>query len=150
MDEAVRKTHRGFAVSLFNRVWELLEKPDRSANDDVELLNAAHASLYHWLQVGEAKNFSIGEWQLSRVYATLRRPEAALYHGQRSLDVSVKADLAPFYVAYAHEALARASVLTNDTPAVKKHLEAARALAQAVEQADDRAALLKDLESIQP
>lgn len=148
MDEAVRKTHRGFAVSLFNRVWELLEKPDRSANDDIEMLNAAHASLYHWLQIGEAKNFSIGEWQLSRVYATLRRPEAALYHGQRALDVSVEANLAAFYIAYGHEALARANVLKNDAPAATKHLEAARTLALTVEQADDRAALLKDLESI--
>jgi hypothetical protein len=148
MDEAERKTHRHFAVSLFNRVWDLLEKKDRSADDDVEMLNAAHGSLYHWLQVGEAKNFSIGEWQLSRVYATLRRPEAALYHGQRALEVSEKANLAPFYIAYAHEALARANVLTNNAPAIAKHLEAARTLAQAVEKAEDRSALLKDLESI--
>ena len=86
MDEAVRKTHRGFAVSLFNRVWELLEKPDRSANDDIEMLNAAHASLYHWLQIGEAKNFSIGEWQLSRVYATLRRATFRHVDGARAMN----------------------------------------------------------------
>jgi hypothetical protein len=29
------------------RVWDLLEKPDRSAADDDEMLHGAHASRYH-------------------------------------------------------------------------------------------------------
>ena len=37
-------TQRALAVALFNRVWELLEKADRTAEDDHELVNAAHAS----------------------------------------------------------------------------------------------------------
>jgi len=149
MDDAAKKVHRNFAVSLFNRVWELLDKTDRSAVEEVELLNAAHASLYHWLQVGEAKNFSVGEWQLARVYATLRRAEPAVHHAQRSLDIAKQAALAPFYIAYGHEALARAYALSNNAEAVKTHLERARTLAQSVENADERSLLLKDLDGLQ-
>ncbi|HEX2821111.1 MAG TPA: hypothetical protein VHO07_13230 [Streptosporangiaceae bacterium] len=39
---------RQVAATLFNHVWDLLEKPDRSAADDDEMLHGAHASRYHW------------------------------------------------------------------------------------------------------
>lgn len=149
MDEAAKAAHRNFAVSLFNRVWELLDKTDRSAADDEVMLNAAHASLYHWLQIGEAKNFSIGEWQLARVYATLRRTEPALHHAQRSLDIAENAALPAFYIAYGHEAVARAHALNGDSSAVRTHTERARILAESVENADERAMLLKDLDGLQ-
>jgi hypothetical protein len=44
---------RLLAGHLFNRVWVLLEKPDRSAADDDEMVHAAHASRYHWGQAGQ-------------------------------------------------------------------------------------------------
>lgn len=149
MDDAAKKIHRDFAASLFNRVWELLDKTDRSAADNEVMLNAAHASLYHWLQIGGPKNFSIGEWQLARVYATLRRAEPALHHAQRSLDIAEQSALPPFYIAYGHEALARAHALNGNAAGTKTHLERARTLAQSVENADERSMLLKDLDGLQ-
>ena len=42
------------------------------------MLHAAHASRFHWGEVGEPVNFARGEWQISRVYAVLGRPEPAI------------------------------------------------------------------------
>lgn len=112
------------------------------------MLNAAHASLAHWLKIGNAQNFSIGEWQISRVYATVKRAEPALYHGLRSLEIAEKAPLSPFYISYGHEAIARAYALSANASAVAAHLALGRALANKVENADERAMLLKDLDSI--
>ena len=72
------QVHRRLAAELFNRVWSLLEKPDRDQTDDDTMLQAAHASRFHWGEVGEPVNFARGEWQISRVYAVLGRPEPAI------------------------------------------------------------------------
>jgi hypothetical protein len=83
--EELPALHRFFASSLFNRVWDLLEEPDRSEAEDEEMLYAAHASRYHWGVVGEPVNLVRGEWQVSCVYAVLKRGSDALHHAQRSL-----------------------------------------------------------------
>jgi hypothetical protein len=46
-DELDETGRRQLAAALFNRVWALLERPDR---DPDELLHAAHASAYHWME----------------------------------------------------------------------------------------------------
>src|SRR4051812_15436843 len=101
-------THRRLAVDLFNRTWELMDEPLRSAAQTDEMIHAAHASRYHWGVGGEPVNLARGEWQISRVYATLGRAEPALYHAQRSLDIVQANEIADFDLAFAHEALARA------------------------------------------
>ena len=84
------------AARLFNRVWELLERTDRTAAEDDEMLHAAHASRHHWGQVGEPVHWARGEWQCSRVYAKLGRAEPALYHGRRCLELGEEHDLGRF------------------------------------------------------
>ena len=37
---------------IFNQTWTLMEKPDRTREDDDEMLHAAHASRYHWARSG--------------------------------------------------------------------------------------------------
>src|SRR5882757_8748909 len=78
---------RRLAIDLFNGVWRLLEKEDRSIEDDDRMLHMAHASRYHWGQVGTTVNRSRGEWQCSRVYSVLGRSEPALYHARRDLEI---------------------------------------------------------------
>ncbi len=73
-------TRRTLAVDLFNHVWTLLERTDRTPMQDDEMLHAAHASRFHWGEVGEPVNLARGEWQCSRVYAVLDRAEPAMWH----------------------------------------------------------------------
>ncbi len=141
------ETHRRLAVDLFNQTWTLMEKPDRTPADTDAMIHGAHASCYHWSQVGNATNLSIGEWQISRVYAVLQRPEPALYHARRCLAISEHDNLPPFNLGYAHEALARAYSLTFD-PATKRHLDLAHEHAQLVTDLDDQKVLLADLQTI--
>ena len=59
--------HRKFGKDLFNGTWTLMEKPDRSPDEDALMIHMAHASNYHWLQVGKPENFARGHWLCSRV-----------------------------------------------------------------------------------
>lgn len=142
-----KPVHRQLAVELFNQTWSLLDKPDRTLAETDAMIHGAHASRYHWGLVGDATNLSIGEWQISRVYAVLRRAEPALYHAQRCLEISEQSAVAPFFLAYAHEAIARSLALSQDAGAAQ-HLAKARALADMVTEEDDRKLLLGDLETI--
>jgi proteasome assembly chaperone (PAC2) family protein len=111
-----KKTHKENAIACFNAVWELLEKKERTVLEDDKMINLAHASFYHWTNVEDhtPTNISVGYWQLSRVYSVLEIGERALCYASKCLDVSIDNNLEPFYVAYAHEAKARAySVLNN-------------------------------------
>jgi len=142
------QTHRQIAVELFNRTWELLDKQSRSEDEQAEMLTAAFTSRYHWQQVGDARNFTVGDWQISRVAAVLGYPDLAEQYGKRSLHVASLSGLAPFYVGYAHEALARAARLAGNRGVVATQLEAAHEMLAQVEDGAERDLLAADLKDI--
>ena len=136
---------RRLAATLFNGVWDLLEKPDRNAADDDAMLHAAHASRHHWGVVGEPVNWARGEWQISRVYAVLRRAEPALHHARRYLALVTAHELEPFDLGYAHEAHARAFMVAGRPADQAHHVEQARAAADKITDAEERELLVQDL-----
>ncbi len=139
---------RKLAVDLFNHVWTLLEKPDRTRAEDDEMLHAAHASRYHWGVVGEPVNFSRGEWQCSRVYSVLGRAEPALFQAQRSLDLCLEHGIGDFDLAYAYEALARAHAVAGDREEAARLAGLAEDAAAQIAEADDRELVLRDLATL--
>jgi hypothetical protein len=139
---------RRLAARLFNRVWELLDQPDRTVVDDDEMLHAAHASRHHWGQVGEPVNWARGEWQCSRVYASLGRAEPSLHHGLRCLELAQQHDLSSFDVGTAHEAIARAAKLAGLDDQAAKHAALALAQAEQLTEDEERHVLLSDIASL--
>jgi hypothetical protein len=141
---------RQLAVDLFNRTWTLLELPERTPEQDDELIHAAHASRYHWGEVGTAANLARGEWQLSRAYVVLGRAEPAVHHARRCL-AYCEADpdaLEDWDLPYAYEALARAHGLAGDADEAARYAAQARELGARVEDPHDREHLEQDLATL--
>ena len=136
---------RRLAAQLFNGVWELLERPQRSRAEDDAMLHAAHASRHHWGVVGEPVNWARGEWQISRVYAVLRRAEPALHHARRYLALVTEHELEPFDLGYAHEAHARAFMVAGRPADQAHHVAQARAASDKITDAEERELLVQDL-----
>ena len=42
------KNHHYMGIEMNNQTWSLLDKKDRSEQDDIRMINYAKASLYHW------------------------------------------------------------------------------------------------------
>jgi DNA-binding transcriptional MerR regulator len=139
---------RRLAAALFNATWTLLEKEQRSRDEDDAMLHTAHASAHHWRQVGTAANLARGEWQCSRVYAVLRRAEPCLHHAQRTLELCTENGLGDFDLAFAYEALARGHAIAGEADAARAYTEQALAAAEDIKEDDDRELLLTDLETI--
>ena len=140
--------HRQLAVDLFNATWGLLDKSDRTLDDDIAMIHTAHASAYHWLQVGEALNFARSHWQLSRVYAVLNRSEPALYHANLSLEICQAEGIGDFDLAFAYEALARAHAVGQNQEQVQQNLQLAQEAGEQIKEKDDRQYFFDELASI--
>lgn len=142
------QAHRFFSAECFNRCWSLLDKPQRTADEDRDLELVALASLWHWTQRADCKprNLSIGYWQVARVYAVLKHPANALRYAE--LCAAISRDEPAFYRGYACEALARAALAAGDVVRAREELRLARDFAAQSADAEERAALETDLASI--
>ncbi len=108
------------------------------------MLHAAHASRYHWGEVGEPVNLARGEWQCSRVYSVLSRAEPALWHARRCLALCEEHGIGDWDVAFAHEALARAHKVAGNAEATERHKRLAREAGDAIADPEDREHFDKD------
>jgi hypothetical protein len=142
--------HRRFAAECFNGVWDLLDQEHRSEEDVAEMIHMAHASLWHWRHTGQAtaQNFAVGTWQLSRAYAVAGNPGEARRYGEESLRLCRDEQLDSFYLAYAHEALARAAGTAGDESERDRQKAAAEEVATRIDSDSNREALLQDLATI--
>ena len=140
--------HRHYAKTCFNDAWTLIEKTDRSAADDEEMIRLNQASLWHWTQRSDCtgRQLAIGYWQASRIRSLVGHGDEAMRYARLSLDHSVA--LAPFYQASAHEALARAALACGDSAAATAHAMRARVFVQAIDKSEDRELVLADLASL--
>src|SRR5205814_2620469 len=101
---------RRLAIDLYNKTWKLFD------GDPDVLIHTAHASAYHWMQVGTTANRARSEWLCARVYSELGRAEPALHHARRCLELveSDPAAMADWDLAAAYEARARAHAVAGD------------------------------------
>jgi hypothetical protein len=143
-------THRRLGVGLYNFTWTLMEKPDRTADETDLMIHSAHASCFHWRQIGTAVNFARGEWLCSRVYAVVGLSEPSLWHAQRCLAI-VEAGGERFEDwerGSALEAVARAYAVAGNRVESDRYRNLAAAELPKIAEADDREVLEKDLASI--
>jgi hypothetical protein len=152
MDEPAKEvgeeTHKKLAIDLFNRVWELLDKADRTPEEADEMVHAAHASRYHWGKVGTPLEFERGEWQISRVYSALERPEAALHHAKRCLEICEANGIGDFDIAFAYEALARGHAVAGNGSKSREFVALAEKAAGAIEDEGNREYTLGEVASV--
>lgn len=142
--------HKYFAAHSFNTCWQLMDQPTRSVEDAEQLIALGHASLWHWTQRADCapKNLSIAHWLLSRIYAVLGDAPLAQRHAGTSMRIGVQGNVAPLFIGFAHEALARAAFVQRDWETVAEHLRQADAFAEQLTDEGDRKNLTDDLTTI--
>jgi hypothetical protein len=142
--------HRRIADELFQYTWSLIERTDRTPDEDADMVNAAHAGRWHWARAEgrEPSHLAIAEWQISHVYAIVGRAEPSTHHAQTSLRFCREHQLGDYLLAYAYEALARAAAVAGDDIECEKWLEQGWTAAQQVSDAATRERLEADLSRI--
>jgi len=141
---------RALGVELFNRAWALMDKGERTADEDAEMLHSAHASAYHWAQVGTPANRARSDWQCSRIYAVLAWAEPALHYARRCLELveANPGDMDEFDLPAAYEALARAHMVAGDAAETRRWAELGRAATATIGDEHDRRIMEADFATI--
>ena len=143
-----KEEHRKFSISLFNLTWSLLDKKDRTMEEEDKMVHAAHASRFHWGEIGTPLEFERGEWQISRVYSVLRRSEPALFHAKRCLDICKENNIGDFDIAFAYEAMARSHAVADNRTECEKYLQLAKEAADHIKKKEDKNYFLSELKTI--
>jgi hypothetical protein len=152
MDEVktytIDEAHKYFAQSINGRVWELLQKSNRSQADNDEMLYAAHACTYHWKFVGTAVHQQRGEWLISHVHVVLGHAKEALRHAERCFELTNanKGLMQDFDIAYAFEGLARAQAMLGDHKLAREFFDLAQQTGNVIANQEDRSIFIGDFE----
>ncbi len=117
--------HRKTAARTYNETWDFMERKDKNADDERQMLHLAHASRFHWSLVGSPRNLAAGDWQISRVYAALGEPDLALTFARSSLEICRKENLQDV-LHTAYEAMARAYAVAKDYRSARTYVDKAR------------------------
>ena len=145
----LEEAHTYFAKSINGRVWELLQKSDRSHTENDELLYAAHACTYHWKFVGTGVHQQRGEWLISHVHVVLGHPQEALRHAERCFQLAEchRDSMADFDFAYAYEGLARAYALAGKRKEAEEYYRHAQEAGDRIQDEEDKSIFLRDFRS---
>lgn len=138
----VKQGHRWFAVEFNNRAWDLVEKRNRTPEEDQLMLHAGHAACHHWLQVGTPVNHQLALCLLANVYTQLGRGEEAVAYGQQCVDLSNTNSngQAPFDRAISLECLARAHACAGQADQARQFRDMAVEAGKAIVNDGDRRA----------
>ena len=142
------EAHKFFAQSINGRVWELLQKLNRSQSENEEMLHGAHACTYHWKFVGTAVHQQRGEWLISHVHTVLGHGNEALRHAQRCFELteSNRDLMQDFDIAYAFEGMARAQAMLGDHMLAEEFLVLAQQAGNAIADEEDKSIFMGDFD----
>lgn len=145
----IEGAHREFAKQANNRVWQLLGQEFRTKVEDDEMLEAAHASNYHWRAIGTEVNAQRGEWLLAHIYTILQDKNFALKHAWRCLAITNEHQdkMADFDIAYGYEGIARALGLNGKVDEARDYYEKAKSAGEAIVNSEDKEIFLGDFNS---
>jgi hypothetical protein len=140
--------HRHFAVARFNATWELIERSDRTPDEDLLMLLSAMTSRWHWESVGGEQQRRNGDWQVAHVASLLGFGDVALRFAQRTLASAEAGHLDGWELASAHEGMARAYAALGDAEGRARHAQAAQAALDREPDAEDRDVIASQLATV--
>lgn len=140
--------HRGQGVQANNSVWELLERDDRTPEEDEDLLRRAYAAAYHWARTSAATAVTEvrATYLVGKAHLVTGSPDLALRAAERMLDLCARHDIVDFDLAYSHELHGRALAAVGRSDDAAAAVATARAVPVADE--EDREIVEKDFSDL--
>jgi hypothetical protein len=129
--------HRRFAMSCNNRAWDLSTEV-RTPAQDREMLNAAHASAWHWEQVGSELNRMRATLLLAEVHALLGMGSSALMLAETMREYFTNRETPDWEIAFTHTIYAHAAHAAGRLAEYREAYRQATAAIGSVAKEDDR------------
>lgn len=141
---------RKLGVKLFNHVWDLMDKEERTPEEDAEMIRDVQAMRFHWHEVGSSRNKAVSEWQTARVYSLVGMPESSLYHAKRCLALTKAGGegFEDFHLPSAYEGLARAHATARNYREARRYLDLATKLLVKISNPEDRKTISEQVQGV--
>ena len=145
----VEEAERFFAIEFNGKTWDLLEKKNRTQEENEIMIDYAHSSLAHWRKAGKEINLQRGYWLLSRVYAVLEQADPSMENAIRCQEFTeaFPDQMEDFDIAFSFEALARGYALAGKKDEFRKYHDKAEESGKKIIKEGDRKMFLDDLNS---
>lgn len=144
----IQEWHKKQAINNFNKTWDYIDIKERTEEDNLNMIHTAHASRFHWGEIGTPLEFARGEWQIARVYSLVGMYESALFHAQHSLNYCLNNNISGFDLAFGYEAVARAYMIGNNKESMEHYLQLATNQAEQITEKEDKEYFLSELSTI--
>ena len=129
--------HRRFAAASNNRAWDLSVQK-RSTAEDQEMLNAAHASAWHWSKAGTELNRMRATMLLSEVHSLLGYGASALAYAEEMREFFLRVGAPDWEIAFVHVVHAHAASAAGDAVKHSASYESAVAALGAISNEEER------------
>jgi ADP-ribose pyrophosphatase YjhB (NUDIX family) len=149
-DAVTDAARRALAITQFNATWELVELPDRTPEQALEMVALACSSRSLWETVGTDENLAIADWQVAHVASLAGWPDVALAFATAAEARARTAELPTWLRASTCEGMARAHAAAGNAPAFEEWSRRAAALLERVADEEDRELVAAQLASIPP
>lgn len=123
--EDAARWQKRLASQANNRAWTLAEQASRSAAEDEEMLQAAHAASYFWNIVGDDRSQAHAAQLLGHVYGLLNQAETAARYLARSEPCFFAESAETWERALAHVVAANVAAAKPDLVAYQVHFDRA-------------------------
>ncbi len=141
--------HRYFAMESNNRAWQLAAQP-RTPEEDLEMLDAAHAAALHWATVGAELNDMRAKSLLAEVHALLGYGSSALKYANEIRSYFLARETEDWELAYTHVIHAHAAAAAGEPQLHRESYAAAVAAIDAIADDEDRKIVLQTFEQVPP
>nr|MBI2905052.1 hypothetical protein [Chloroflexota bacterium] len=112
------------------------------------MLNAAHASAFHWDKVGTELNSARAKMLLGHLHAALGHGQLALDYAHESCRYLVDHDPPDWELAFAHAVLAHAAFAAGETGLQRENYARAEELGEAIADPEDKDIFFKTFKLI--
>lgn len=139
--------HRYFAADCNNRAWDLAVK-SRTAEEDAEMFDLAHASAFHWNAVGTELNRMRARTLLAEVHALLGMGHSALRLADETRQYFLGRDTDDWEIAYVHVIHAHAAAVAAEAALHATSYAAAAEAVAAIADEEDRRIVMQTFELV--
>jgi hypothetical protein len=143
----LRPWHKRFAMETNNRAWDLAVI-ERTPAEDLEMLDAAHASAWHWSAVGTELNRMRATMLLAEVHALLGHGPSAFEFAQSMHTYFAANETPDWEIAFAHAILAHAASVAGVSAVHRRAYENATVAILAISSEEDRAIVVKTFSKV--
>jgi hypothetical protein len=141
--------HKRFAASCNNRAWTLSVQA-RTAAQDREMLNLAHASAWHWAQVGTELHRMRAQMLLAEVHALLGMGASAIAMAEEMRSYFLGRETEAWELAFTHVIHAHAAYAAHRPEAHRRAYAEAVAAVQAIDDDGDRKIVEETFKHVPP